>query len=72
MRGSTRGRSTTVAIQKGFDFILALGDDSTDQEMFAVLPRQAYSIHVGASASHARFNLHDYGETIQLLETPGC
>jgi trehalose-6-phosphatase len=32
--------------KKGFDFILTLEDDSTDEEIFAVLPRQAYSIHV--------------------------
>jgi len=51
-----------------FDFILALGDDSTDEDMFAVLPAWATSIHVGSFPTRARFNLHNSSEVIQLLE----
>jgi trehalose 6-phosphate synthase/phosphatase len=54
--------------QKEFDCILALGDDATDEEMFTVLPRQAYSFHIGASSTRARFNLRDPSEVLQLLE----
>jgi trehalose 6-phosphate synthase/phosphatase len=51
-----------------FDFILALGDDWTDEEMFKVLPETAYSIMVGLRSSHAKFNLHSHKEVIALLK----
>ena len=51
-----------------FDFILALGDDSTDEEMFSVLPDWAYTIHVGAAPTRARFGLHGPNEALELLE----
>ena len=39
--------------------ILAFGDDRTDEEMFAALPRAAVSIHVGPGASLARYRLRN-------------
>src|SRR5262249_52509546 len=53
---------------KDFDFILAIGDDWTDEDMFRVLPQKAYSIKVGVAASHARFNLRNVHEVRELLE----
>jgi trehalose 6-phosphate synthase/phosphatase len=41
------------------DFVLAAGDDETDEEMFAVLPDGALSIRVGLGDSRARFNVED-------------
>lgn len=52
---------------QNFDFILALGDDWTDEELFKVLPETAYSIKVGMRSSHAKFNLHSYKEVLELL-----
>jgi trehalose 6-phosphate synthase/phosphatase len=37
--------------------IVAFGDDRTDEEMFAALPRSAVSIHVGPGASLATHRL---------------
>jgi trehalose 6-phosphate synthase/phosphatase len=37
--------------------IVAFGDDRTDEEMFAALPRDAVGIHVGAGASLAKRRL---------------
>jgi trehalose 6-phosphate synthase/phosphatase len=48
------------------DFILAAGDDYTDEEMFHVLPEHAYSIKVGFAASKAKFNV-DSVEDIRIL-----
>jgi trehalose 6-phosphate synthase/phosphatase len=48
-------------------FILALGDDWTDEDLFAVLPASAYSIRVGQAQSHARFTLQDYHDVRRLL-----
>lgn len=39
------------------DFLLAVGDDWTDEDLFSVLPRSAYSIRVGLRLSKARYNL---------------
>lgn len=51
-----------------FDFILAIGDDQTDEDLFRILPETAYSIRVGITRSYARFNLHNHMEVIELLE----
>jgi trehalose 6-phosphate synthase/phosphatase len=51
-----------------FDFILAIGDDWTDEDLFKVLPETAYSIRVGLTQSHARFNLHNHIRVIELLK----
>ncbi len=50
-----------------YDFVLAIGDDRTDEDMFAVLPLQAYSIKVGLALSRARYYLHNYIEVLELL-----
>ena len=53
--------------QADYDFILALGDDWTDEDLFAVLPDSAYTIRVGIANTHARFNVRDPGEVLRLL-----
>jgi len=50
-----------------WDFILAIGDDSTDEHLFAALPPDAYSIRVGITASAARFNVSGPEGAIALL-----
>lgn len=40
-----------------YDFVLAIGDDWTDEDLFKVLPEGAYSIKVGYGSTHARFFL---------------
>jgi trehalose 6-phosphate synthase/phosphatase len=51
------------------DFLLAAGDDSTDEEMFAQLPPFAWSVHVGSAASRARFSVPDPSALRALLDT---
>ena len=51
------------------DWILAAGDDWTDEDLFQALPPNAYSIKVGMSPSHAKFNLRGSDEMIELLGT---
>jgi len=51
-----------------WDFILAAGDDYTDEDMFAVLPENAYSIRVGFRASKAKFNTETVRDVRQLLK----
>ena len=48
-------------------FVLAAGDDETDEEMFARLPAAAWSVHVGPGDSRARFALADPAALRSLL-----
>jgi trehalose 6-phosphate synthase/phosphatase len=49
------------------DFILAAGDDVTDEDLFAALPDNAWTIHVGQNHSRARYRLSDPDQTCKLL-----
>jgi trehalose 6-phosphate synthase/phosphatase len=49
------------------EFILALGDDQTDEDLFRSLPATAYTVHVGAPFTSARFNLAEQSNVRQLL-----
>ncbi len=51
-----------------YDFILAIGDDETDEDMFKVLPEFACSIRVGMIPSFALYNLHSHKDVLELLE----
>ncbi len=48
-------------------FILAIGDDQTDEDLFRVIPREGYSIRVGRGTSYAMYNLNSSDEVLQLL-----
>jgi trehalose 6-phosphate synthase/phosphatase len=50
------------------DFILALGDDHTDEDIFKTLSPEAYTIKVGSNISAARYYLKDYHEVRDLLK----
>ncbi|NIA06352.1 MAG: bifunctional alpha,alpha-trehalose-phosphate synthase (UDP-forming)/trehalose-phosphatase [Actinobacteria bacterium] len=67
--GINKGRATETWLSKQkWDFILAVGDDYTDEDMFAVLTGQAYSIKVGPSISSARFNVDSVADVRLLLK----
>lgn len=54
---------------KSYDFILAVGDDWTDEDLFRVLPREATSVRVGMVQSFARYNVATHLEVLALLKT---
>ncbi len=49
------------------DFILAAGDDVTDEDLFAQTPDDAWTIHVGTNHSRARYRLAGPKEMCELL-----
>ncbi|OAQ38881.1 bifunctional alpha,alpha-trehalose-phosphate synthase (UDP-forming)/trehalose-phosphatase [Pedobacter psychrophilus] len=53
---------------KNFDFILAMGDDHTDEDIFTSLPYSATTIKVGSSISEAKFYLRSVEEARALLQ----
>ncbi len=48
-------------------FILAVGDDRTDEDLFSSLPRSAWTIRVGTGATAARFRLSGPRDVRRLL-----
>jgi trehalose 6-phosphate synthase/phosphatase len=51
------------------DFILAIGDDATDEDLFKFMPPSAITIRVGISATHAQHNVRNCTEVIDLLRS---
>jgi trehalose 6-phosphate synthase/phosphatase len=49
------------------DFVLGVGDDWTDEDLFQVLPRTAYSVKVGLAPTNARYHLGSHGAVRRLL-----
>lgn len=50
-----------------FDFIMAAGDDATDEDLFCQLPEDAWTIHIGRNRSHAKYYLSNPEEMARLL-----
>jgi trehalose 6-phosphate synthase/phosphatase len=68
MRGNKVIEVKTVGVDKGieasrlmlkdnYDFVMALGDDITDEDMFHAMPANAITIKVGSISDNARFSL---------------
>jgi len=55
---------------KNFDFILSVGDDATDEEMFEALSdiQNAFTIKIGTGETHARYKFEDILEVEILLQ----
>lgn len=53
---------------QSFDFILAMGDDTTDEDTFRELPGEAYTIKIGAISEIARYNLRSQTGTLPFLK----
>lgn len=49
------------------DFILAIGDDHTDEDLFAAVPAEQWTVKVGMGVSAARFSLPTPTDVHQLL-----
>ncbi len=63
-----KGRAALIWISREkWDFVLAIGDDWTDEDTFKALPSTAWSIKVGFGASAARFSLSSPSKATSLL-----
>lgn len=49
------------------DFIFAMGDDVTDEDMFVELPSSAFTVKVGNKKSEAQFYVENQEDAIQLV-----
>lgn len=63
-----KGKAATALLKdKDFDFILAIGDDWTDEDTFKAMPEHAYSIRVGYTYTQANYNIKNPKEVSALL-----
>lgn len=66
----TKGTEINRLLQdERYDFILAMGDDVTDEDMFTALPYSSYTIKVGNVSDNARFNILSQTEVLPFLSS---
>jgi trehalose 6-phosphate synthase/phosphatase len=66
--GIDKGRMALRYLSReNWDFVLAVGDDWTDEDTFKVLPPTVWSVKVGFGASVARFSLGSSDKVTSLL-----
>jgi trehalose 6-phosphate synthase/phosphatase len=66
--GTSKGTACQAFLSRNYDFVMGVGDDATDEDLFRVLPPSAYSIRVGLTQSYARFNVAEQAEALGLIE----
>jgi len=68
-RSANKGVGAAKWLQKfPSDFIIALGDDKTDEDTFKAMPENAFTIKVGTGSSEANYYLNSVTEVRQLLK----
>jgi trehalose 6-phosphate synthase/phosphatase len=53
-------------MKRPYDFIMAIGDDFTDEDMFKALPKRAFTIKVGLGKTRARYRVTNT-KAVQIL-----
>ena len=69
--GIHKGRAVTQVLSRAGagTVLLAMGDDRTDEELFAALPDGSISVHVGPAPSRAQLRIRGVGAARELLES---
>ncbi len=66
---ANKGKSALQYInRKPYDFALAIGDDTTDEDMFTALAGKALTIKVGNQMSAAKYYLNDVKDVRRFLK----
>lgn len=61
--------AATLVQQNHFTFIMAIGDDKTDEDLFSAMPANAFTIKVGSGLSFARYNLKKQKDFYDLFQS---
>lgn len=64
----TKGRALKPWLQRKHDFVLIVGDDYTDETMFAVAPAESFTVKVGRGRTLARYRISDDERIRELLK----
>jgi trehalose 6-phosphate synthase/phosphatase len=68
MSGVDKGSvASRLLAQDHYDFVLAVGDDKTDEDMFRALAERAVTIKIGSGNTLAQYSLSNQVEVINLL-----
>ncbi|MCF8350566.1 MAG: bifunctional alpha,alpha-trehalose-phosphate synthase (UDP-forming)/trehalose-phosphatase [Bacteroidales bacterium] len=67
--GVNKGRAVRSKMpDEPFDFILAIGDDWSDEYLYEILPESAYTINVGFRNTQAHYCIDNVKETRSILK----
>lgn len=68
LSGVDKGTAAKKLLEdKSYDFVLAIGDDKTDEDMFKALAERAVTVKVGSGHTAAQYNIPSQQQVIQLL-----
>jgi trehalose 6-phosphate synthase/phosphatase len=68
-KAANKGAAALAALDgAAYEFILAVGDDWTDEDMFQALPNEANTIRIGIRPTAAHYLLREQQDMIGLLE----
>jgi trehalose 6-phosphate synthase/phosphatase len=62
-----KGKAACMWINDSYDFVLAAGDDWTDEDTFRAMPERAFTIKVGTKNTIAKFRCRAYTDIRKLL-----
>ncbi|MCX8212757.1 MAG: bifunctional alpha,alpha-trehalose-phosphate synthase (UDP-forming)/trehalose-phosphatase, partial [Lewinella sp.] len=66
--GVNKGKATSHFVQKQkWDFVLGIGDDATDEDIFTALPEDGVSIKVGVDRTAAKYKLSGVSEVRKMF-----
>ncbi len=65
---ANKGVAAQDWLNKKHDFVLAFGDDYTDEDTFAALPDFAYTVKVGRGKTLARYRVNSVDEVHKVLQ----
>jgi trehalose 6-phosphate synthase/phosphatase len=63
-----KGLAAQRWLRRDYDFILAIGDDMTDEDLFKTLPLSAHSVKIGRGRTQAQFRLPNSKDAVSLLK----
>jgi len=67
--GINKGRAAREFLsRKKWDFVMAIGDDHTDEDLYDAMPPEAYTIKVGYGQTRAKYNIKDVSNVRKLLK----
>ena len=65
----TKGAVVKMLLENDhYDFLMAMGDDVTDEDMFCAMPPEAITIKIGPLSGNARYNLFAQSQTLPFLK----
>ncbi len=66
--GIDKGTIATKLIEElPYDFVMSMGDDKTDEDMFKAVADKGYSIKIGSGPTSAQFYLKNQTDAVELL-----